>query len=94
MSKNYLIILLVTSGLLCDCANNSLPVYLNSSLNHNENNERQLNVLKISKIFEEKLNEIRTEELGIPLIQVKSLNPVSFSKEKKLIDLFKFTGNF
>lgn len=95
MSKNLFIFLLVTSCyVICYCAqinNNSLPVFLNNSLNYNEINEHQLNVLEISKILEIKLNEIRNNELGVSLIQV---NVTRLIITNRFLILFFFPGNF
>lgn len=82
------ILTLVTSHyVICDCAqnlSNSLPVFLNNSLNQsfthlNELNEQRLNVQAISEILEKKVNEIRNNELGISLIQVRFTD--TFMKE-------------
>lgn len=98
MSRNFLIFLLVTSGyVICYCTqsnSSSLPVFINNSLNFNESNENQLNVLKISKILQIKLNEIRNNELGVSLIQVNVTRLKKTNRLLLLIDFFFLTGNF
>lgn len=55
---------------ICVSAQNNLSLSSNLRQLNDLNDEQQLNVLQLSEILQDKVKEIRNNELGVSLIQV------------------------